>query len=139
MCISSRGNDGVITYARVASGGRHRVWICRSRSAGSRHHLWRRAAPGFEIPLVSTGQVQNITPIAVRDAKFRADRTEPIMFSPVDPHTMYYATNCAVQNHGRRAKLADDQSGPDANRSRRTPKCRQLRFPKIQMPQNNGV
>src|SRR5262249_29438423 len=40
-----------------------------------------------------TGQVQNITPIPVRDAKYRANRTEPLMFSPVDPHTIYYATN----------------------------------------------
>ena len=92
VCISSRGNDGainfrdwhpvgVIEYGYVApdpldpdiiyGGGRTEV---------SKYH-WR------------TGQVQNITPIPLRDAKYRANRTEPLMFSPVDPHTLYYATN----------------------------------------------
>jgi hypothetical protein len=41
----------------------------------------------------STGELQNVTPIPVRNQKYRANRTEPIMFSPVDPHTLYYATN----------------------------------------------
>ena len=38
-----------------------------------------------------TGQVENITPMPVRDASYRADRTQPIMFSPLDPHVLYYA------------------------------------------------
>jgi len=92
VCILSRGNDGEITfrdwhpvgvieYGYVApdpldpdviyGGGRTEV---------SKFH-W------------STGQVQNVTPIPVRDAKYRADRTEPLIFSPLDPHTLYYATN----------------------------------------------
>jgi photosystem II stability/assembly factor-like uncharacterized protein len=92
VCILSRGNDGettfrdwhpvgVIEYGYVApdpldpdviyGGGRTEV---------SKFH-W------------STGQVQNVTPIPVRDAKYRADRTEPLIFSPLDPHTLYYATN----------------------------------------------
>ena len=41
----------------------------------------------------STGQVQNVTPIPLRTSKYRTDRTEPTMFSPVDPHTLYYASN----------------------------------------------
>ena len=40
----------------------------------------------------STGQVQNVTPIPLR-GDYRADRTEPTMFSPLDPHTLYYASN----------------------------------------------
>ena len=40
-----------------------------------------------------TGQVQKVTPIAAASPKYRADRTEPIMFSPVDPHVLYYCTN----------------------------------------------
>jgi len=92
VCTSTRGNDGAITfrdwhpvgvieYGYVApdpldpdiiyGGGRTEV---------SKFH-W------------STGQVQNVTPIPVRDVKYRADRTEPLMFSPVDPHILYYATN----------------------------------------------
>jgi photosystem II stability/assembly factor-like uncharacterized protein len=101
VCISSRGNDGEITfrdwhpvgaieYGYVApdpldgdivyGGGRNEV---------SRFH-W------------STGQVENVTPIPVKE-KYRTDRTEPLMFSPVDPHLLYYATNVlfATKDGGR--------------------------------------
>jgi photosystem II stability/assembly factor-like uncharacterized protein len=92
VCISSRGNDGAITfrdwhpvgvieYGYVApdpldpdvvyGGGRTEV---------SKFH-W------------STGQVQNVTPIPLRNKKYRTNRTEPLMFSPVDPHVMYFASN----------------------------------------------
>jgi photosystem II stability/assembly factor-like uncharacterized protein len=92
VCIASRGNDGAITFREwhpvgvieygyvapdpldpdiIYGGGRNEV---------SKLH-W------------STGQVQNITPIPVRSAKYRTDRTEPTMFSPIDPHTLYYASN----------------------------------------------
>jgi photosystem II stability/assembly factor-like uncharacterized protein len=92
VCILSRGNDGDITfrdwhpvatieYGYVApdpldpdivyGGGRSEV---------SKYH-W------------STGQVQNVTPIPVRDAKYRTDRTEPTLFSPIDPHILYFASN----------------------------------------------
>ncbi len=41
----------------------------------------------------STGEVQNVTPIPLRNAKYRTDRTEPLMFSPLDPHILYFASN----------------------------------------------
>ncbi len=41
----------------------------------------------------STGEVQNVTPVPVRDPAVRADRTQPLMFSPLDPHVLYYANN----------------------------------------------
>jgi len=92
VCISSRGNDGavgvrdwhpvgVIEYGYAApdpldsdivyGGGRTEV---------SKYHI-------------STGQIQNVTPVPVRDPKIRTDRTEPLEFSPVDPHTLYFAAN----------------------------------------------
>jgi photosystem II stability/assembly factor-like uncharacterized protein len=91
-CISSRGNDGAITYRDW-----HPVGVIEygyvepdpldpdviyggGRSEVSKFH-W------------STGQVQNITPIPLRTAKYRSDRTEPLMFSPVDPHVLYFAAN----------------------------------------------
>jgi photosystem II stability/assembly factor-like uncharacterized protein len=40
-----------------------------------------------------TGQVQNIMPEAVRSGKYRFLRTAPVIFSPVDPHTLYFAGN----------------------------------------------
>ena len=92
VCISSRGNDGAITfrdwhpvgvieYGYVAPDPLDPdVVYGAGRTEVSKFH-W------------STGQVQNITPIPVRNAKYRADRTEPLMFSPLDPHSIYYATN----------------------------------------------
>ncbi len=92
VCISSRGNDGAITFREwhpvgvieygyvapdpldpdvIYGGGRNEV---------SKFH-W------------STGQVQNITPIPLRSEKYRTDRSEPTMFSPLDPHTLYFASN----------------------------------------------
>jgi len=92
VCTLSRGNDGAITfrdwrpvgvieYGYVApdpldpdliyGGGRTEV---------SKFH-W------------STGEVQNVTPIPLRNPKYRTDRTEPLMFSPVDPHVLYFASN----------------------------------------------
>ncbi len=92
VCILSRGNDGEITfrdwhpvgvieYGYVAPDPLDPdVIYGAGRSEVSRFH-W------------STGQVQNITPIPLRTGKYRANRTEPIMFSPLNPHVMYYAAN----------------------------------------------
>jgi photosystem II stability/assembly factor-like uncharacterized protein len=91
VCISSRGNDGritfrdwhpvgVIEYGYVAPDPLDPdIVYGAGRSEVSRFH-W------------STGQTENITPIPVR-GNFRTDRTEPIMFSPVDSHLLFYATN----------------------------------------------
>jgi photosystem II stability/assembly factor-like uncharacterized protein len=40
-----------------------------------------------------TGQVQNVAPEPVRMGKYRFLRTAPLIFSPVDPHALYYAGN----------------------------------------------
>ena len=40
-----------------------------------------------------TGQAQNIMPKPFRSADFRVLRTQPVLFSPVDPHVMYFAAN----------------------------------------------
>jgi photosystem II stability/assembly factor-like uncharacterized protein len=91
VCISSRGNDGEITfrdwhpvgvieYGYVAPDPFDRdIVYGAGRSDVSRFH-W------------STGQVENVTPIPIR-GKYRVDRTEPLIFSPVDPHILYYAAN----------------------------------------------
>ena len=89
VCISSRGNDGSITfrdwhpvgvieYGYVAPDPLDADIIYGAgRSEVSRFH-W------------STGQVDSVTPIPLR-GQHRVDRTEPLMFSPVDPHRLYYA------------------------------------------------
>jgi photosystem II stability/assembly factor-like uncharacterized protein len=39
-----------------------------------------------------TGQVQNVGPIIVRNDQDRFVRTAPILFSPADPHVLFFAT-----------------------------------------------
>jgi photosystem II stability/assembly factor-like uncharacterized protein len=90
--ISSRGNDGSITF---------RDW----HPAGAIEYGYLAPDPlhpeiiyGGGRTEVSkyntvTGQVQNVTPLPVADGQHRADRTEPLLFSPVDPHLLFYATN----------------------------------------------
>ncbi len=38
-----------------------------------------------------TGEVQNVGPVVLRDGKYRFDRTAPIIFSPADPHVLFFA------------------------------------------------
>jgi photosystem II stability/assembly factor-like uncharacterized protein len=101
VCISSRGNDGeinfrdwhpvgAIEYGYVAPDPLDPETIYGGGRTEVSRYNW------------STGQVQDITPIPLRSAKYRADRTEPLMFSPVDPHILYFATNVLFKttDHG---------------------------------------
>ena len=44
-----------------------------------------------------TGQVQNVAPRLTRSASYRALRTAPVLFSPVNPRKLYFATNTVWQ------------------------------------------
>lgn len=48
-----------------------------------------------------TGQAQSILPVPVRTDDFRTLRTEPVVFSPLDPHLMFFAGNTLWQTHDR--------------------------------------
>lgn len=88
-CISSRGDDGQVTI---------REW-----------HPVAAEEYGYVVPdpldpdIIyggkltrydrRTAQAQNIMPKPFRSQDFRVLRTEPIVFSPVDPHILYFATN----------------------------------------------
>ncbi len=97
VCISSRGNDGEITfrewhpagiieYGYAAPDPLHpEIIFGAGRSEVSKYDM-------------ITGQVQNVTPIPVRGAEYRTDRTEPILFSPVDPHLLLYAANVLFES-----------------------------------------
>ena len=92
VCISSRGNDGritlrdwhpvgVIEYGYVAPDPLDTdIVYGAGRNEVSRYH-W------------STGEKENITPIPIRGDKYRTERTEPIVFSPLNPRLLYYAAN----------------------------------------------
>jgi photosystem II stability/assembly factor-like uncharacterized protein len=48
-----------------------------------------------------TGQAQNILPVPVQTEDFRTLRTEPIIFSPQDPHLLFFAGNTLWQTRDR--------------------------------------
>lgn len=113
LCISSRGNDGSITdrdwhpvgvieYGYVAPDPLDPdVIYGAGRNEVTRFHA-------------STGLVQNVTPIPLRDPSIRVDRTEPLMFSPLDPHTLYYAANMLYRT--RDGGMSWDVISPDLTR-----------------------
>ncbi len=90
--VASRGNDGEITFREF-----HPVGVIEYGyvAPDPLHPEIVYGAGRTEVSKFDwvTGQVDNVTPIPVRDVKYRGDRTEPLIFSPVDPHTLYYATN----------------------------------------------
>ncbi len=109
-CISSRGNDGEITF---------RDW-----------HPVAAEEYGYVVPDPldpdtvfggkltrydrRTTQAQNIAPVPLGAPDFRVIRTEPIVFSPFDPHLLYFAANTlwATRDGGESWK----QMSPDLTR-----------------------
>jgi hypothetical protein len=69
-----------------------------------------------------TGQVQNITPLPLRTPEYRADRTEPIFFLPLDQSIMVYATN-VLWERATSASRGENQSRPGAGTHRSTCLC----------------
>jgi photosystem II stability/assembly factor-like uncharacterized protein len=92
VCISSRGNDGsinfrdwhpagIIEYGYAAPDPLHpEIVFGAGRTEVSRYNM-------------ITGQVQNVTPVPMHEAGVRADRTKPIVFSPIDPHLLFSSKN----------------------------------------------
>ncbi len=86
-CVASRSDDGRITF---------HDW----HPAGIEEYGYAAPDPldpdivyGGKVTKYNrkTGQIQNVEPKALRG--YRALRTEPLQFSPVDPHSLYFATN----------------------------------------------
>lgn len=109
-CISSRGSDGEINFRDW-----HPVAV----------EEYGYAAPDPLDPDIvyggkltrydrRTGTAQNIMPLALRTPDFRVVRTQPVMFSPVDPHLLYFAANTlwTTRDGGRSWK----QISPDLTR-----------------------
>jgi photosystem II stability/assembly factor-like uncharacterized protein len=92
VCTSTRGNDGMITFREWHPAG---IIEYGYAAPDPLHPEIVYGAGRTEVSRYDmvTGQVQNVTPLPMRKPGFRGDRTEPILFSPVDPRIMYYATN----------------------------------------------
>ena len=86
-CVSSRSNDGRITF---------HDW----HPAGIEEYGYAAPDPldpdivyGGKVTKYDrrTGQIQNVEPKPLRS--YRVLRTQPLQFSPIDPHKLYFATN----------------------------------------------
>jgi photosystem II stability/assembly factor-like uncharacterized protein len=109
--IASRGNDGEITF---------REW----HPVGVEEYGYIAPDPldpniiyGGKVTRYDkrTGQIQNVAPEALRSGKYRTVRTAPVLFSPIDPHTLYFAGNVLFKtiNGGH----SWDVISPDLSRS----------------------
>jgi photosystem II stability/assembly factor-like uncharacterized protein len=86
-CVSSRSNDGRITF---------HDW----HPAGIEEYGYAAPDPldpdivyGGKVTRYNrrTGQIQHVEPKPLRS--YRVLRTQPLMFAPTDPHKLYFATN----------------------------------------------
>ena len=88
-CVQSRGDDGQVTF---------REW----HPVGVEEYGY--AVPDPLNPNIifggklerydrSTGQVTQVAPKPLRGPGYRVVRTQPVVFSPVDPHVLYFASN----------------------------------------------
>ncbi len=109
-CVQSRGDDGQITF---------REW----HPVGIEEYGYAAPDPldpdivyGGKVSRYDrrTGQVQNVSPSPLRDGGYRVIRTMPLLFSPLDPHTLYFASNVLwkTTNGGQ----SWDQISPDLSR-----------------------
>jgi len=88
-CVSSRGDDGQITF---------REW----RPVGVEEYGYVAPDPldpdivyGGKVSRFDrrTGDVQNVGPKPLRGAGYFTIRTQPLLFAPTDPRTLYFASN----------------------------------------------
>jgi photosystem II stability/assembly factor-like uncharacterized protein len=91
--IASRGNDGAITF---------RDW----HPIAAEEYGYVVADPldpdiiyGGKLTRYDrrTAQAQGILPVPLRSADFRMIRTQPVVFSPVDPHLLFFSGNTLWQ------------------------------------------
>jgi photosystem II stability/assembly factor-like uncharacterized protein len=88
-CVQSRSDDGRITFREWHPAAVEEYGYAVPDPLdpdivyGGKISRWDRR----------TGQVQDISPKAVRGEGYRVVRTQPVAFSPVDPHVLFFASN----------------------------------------------
>ena len=109
--IKSRGDDGAITF---------RDW----QPVAAEEYGYVVADPldpdiiiGGKLTRFDrrTGQAQNVLPMPVQTEDFRMLRTEPVVYSPLDPHLLFFAGNTLWQTRDRGdhwEKISPDLSRP---------------------------
>ena len=87
--IASRGNDGQITFREWHPVGAQEYGYVAPDPLNSNIIYGGKLSKYNKL----TGQVQSITPTSTRNGEYRFVRTEPVIFSPVDNKTLYFAGN----------------------------------------------
>jgi photosystem II stability/assembly factor-like uncharacterized protein len=110
--ITSRGNEGEITF---------RDW----QPVAAEEYGYVVADPldpdiiiGGKLTRFDrrTGQAQSILPVPVQREDFRTLRTEPVIFSPLDPHLLFFAGNMLWKTRDRGDHW--EKISPDLSRAR---------------------
>ena len=88
--VASRGNDGRITFREWHPVGVDEYGYAAPDPLNPDIIYGGRGVTRYDR---RTGQVQNVGPKPVRTADYRTVRTQPVLFSPVDPRVLYFAAN----------------------------------------------
>jgi photosystem II stability/assembly factor-like uncharacterized protein len=91
--IASRGNDGQITIREWHPVGVEEYGYVAPDPLNP-NLIYGGKVSRFDW---TTGQVQNVAPEVLRSGKYRFLRTAPLLFSPVDPHTLYLGGNVVLK------------------------------------------
>jgi photosystem II stability/assembly factor-like uncharacterized protein len=93
VCISSRGDDGQITFREW-----HPVAV-EEYGYVAPDPLNPDIVYGGKVSRYDrrSGQVQNVAPKPLRSADYRVLRTMPVLFSPLNPRKLYFASNVLWQ------------------------------------------
>jgi photosystem II stability/assembly factor-like uncharacterized protein len=87
--VASRGNDGQITFRDWHTVGVEEYGYCAPDPLNPGIVYGGKVTRYDE----KTGMTQEVGPVVLRTGKYRFVRTAPILFSPVDPHTLYFGLN----------------------------------------------
>jgi photosystem II stability/assembly factor-like uncharacterized protein len=88
-CVASRSDDGQLTTHDWHPAG------IEEYGAAAPDPLDSDIVYGGKVTRYDrrTGQIQEVGPKAERGGDYRVLRTMPLQFSPIDPHTLYFASN----------------------------------------------
>ncbi len=116
--VCSRGNDGQITFRDWHPVGVEEYGYVAPDPLNP-NIIYGGKVTRFDR---ATGQVQDVGPEALRSGKYRVLRTAPVLFSPVDPHLLFFAANVLFKTRdgGRRWEVIS----PDLSREKpEVPEC----------------
>jgi photosystem II stability/assembly factor-like uncharacterized protein len=109
--VASRGNDGQITFREFHPVGAEEYGYVAVDPLNP-NHIYGGKISRYDR---TTGQVQNISP-AAQPGQYRFLRTAPVIFSPVDPHILYFAGNVLFKTTSGGHKW--DVISPDLSREK---------------------